>query len=322
MAELPQGTASEKAQAVVEQLLKLASPEKLMSILGGVRQEETGPTRSAFSQRYWDRPDLFADECLRWRVGEGLAPYQREILATLPEKRRVCVRGPRGLGKSFLAAVVVHWFCLTRDKATDFKLGSTASVGRQLTAYLWPEIHKVSRQLRWEKIGRKPYNPKSELLLEKLTLHTGQAFAATATDPATLEGGHASSMAMIFDEAKSIEPAFYDSLEGCFSASEEAYALVISTPGPPVGRFFDIQSGKDGYEDWHVIHVTLDEALDAGRMNREWVEARRGQWGENSFLFQAHVLGEFCAQDEDGVIPAHFIEAAQDRWSERKGKHR
>jgi len=303
-------------EEMARSLLEVATPEEVVGVYHELRQEEMSVSnrRTPFQERYWNDPVAFAHDCLRWGPNEGLAEYQAEILAALPAKKRVCVRGPRGLGKSFIASVMLHWMALTRDAATDWKIGSTASVGRQLKDYLWPEIRKTARRIRWDRVGRTPYDAKTEMLLERLTLTTGHAYAATATDPASMEGGHASSIAMIFDEAKSIDKAFFDALEGCFSTSKEAYALVISTPGRPEGRFYEIQNRKEGYEDWHVIHVTLDRALAAGRIEPEWVESRRRQWGEMSYLFQAHVLGEFCAQQEDGVIPPDWVEVAQSRW--------
>jgi len=121
---------------------------------------------SAPVRRYADDPQAFARECIAWPQGESLADYQEEILANLALHRREAVRGPHGLGKTALAAICVHWFALTRD-GTDWKILTTASVWRQLTVYLWPEIHKWARRLRWEVIGRQPYRTE-ELLVRNL----------------------------------------------------------------------------------------------------------------------------------------------------------
>ena len=62
----------------------------------------------------------------------------------------------------------------------------------------------------------------------------------------------------------------FDAAEGAFSSvgadlDGVGYALAISTPGEPNGRFYDIHARKPGYEDWWVRHVTLAEAIAAGR---------------------------------------------------------
>jgi hypothetical protein len=58
-----------------------------------------------------------------------------------------------------------------------------------------------------------------------------------------------------------------------------------------------------GLEDWHVRHVTLEEAVAAGRISPDWAEQRARQWGRDSALYANRVLGEFHASDEDSVIP-------------------
>jgi hypothetical protein len=42
------------------------------------------------------------------------------------------------------------------------------------------------------------------------------------------------------------------------------------------------------------------------------------QWGEKSAVYQNRVLGEFCATDQDSIIPLSWIEAANERWEQWK----
>jgi hypothetical protein len=258
-------------------------------------------------------------DCFDWR-GQGLATYQEEILSEVTTRKKVSVRGPHGLGKTAIAAWLVLWWGLTRD-GDDWKAPTTASAWRQLTHFLWPEIRKWARRLRWDKMGREPFSPREELLTLKLKLSTGEAFALASTDAALIEGAHAKCLLYVFDEAKRIPPATWDAAEGAFSTAgedttDEALALAISTPGEPSGRFYEIHSRKPGYEDWWVRHVTLEEAIAAGRISREWAEQRKRQWGESSAIYQNRVLGEFAASEEEGIIPLAWVEAANERWFE------
>ena len=278
-----------------------------------------------FRERYRDRPDLFARECVRWRHGEGLAAYQQEILAELVTTRRLAVRSLHGVGKTTVAAIAILWFALTRD-GEDWKCPSTASAWRQLREYLWPEVHKWARRLRWERIGRQPLTENRELLSMAIKLKTGTAFAVACTDPATIEGAHADHLLYIFDEAKIIPDATWDSADGAFMGAgedtpAEALWLALSTPtdtDQPHGRFYDIHARKRGYEDWATKHVTLEEALKAGRVSREKAEERKRQWGEESAVYQAKILGNFPDAGTAGVIPLSWVEAAIERWHERK----
>ncbi len=162
------------------------------------------------------------------------------------------------------------------------------------------------------------FDKRTELLTLNLKLSSGEAFAAASDNYELIEGAHADSLLFLFDEAKAIKPAVFDAAEGALSGggNAEAFALAISTPGEPTGRFYDIHTRKPGYEDWTVKHITLEDAIAAGRISREWAEQRKRQWGEQSAVYQNRVLGEFCASDEDSIIPLSWIEAANERWDQ------
>lgn len=147
-----------------------------------------------------------------------------------------------------------------------------------------------------------------------LKLATGEAFAVASDQAELIEGAHADHLLYIFDEAKAIPDGIFDAAEGAFSGPGEVYALAISTPGEPIGRFYDIHRHKPGYEDWWTRQVTLQEAIQAGRIAQEWAEQRKRQWGESSAVYQNRVAGEFAANDEDSVIPLSWIELANERW--------
>lgn len=283
---------------------KRSTPDKAKTELAGYRND----------------PVAFVHDCFLWREGQGPTAYQDDILASLIASKRVAVRGPHGLGKTALNAWTVLWFALTRDAAgVDWKVPTTASAWRQLSKYLWPEIHKWSHRLRWDKLGRPPFDTRSELLMLGLKLRSGEAFAVASDTPELIEGAHADALLYVFDEAKVIPAATFDAAEGAFSnaggdTSNEALALATSTPGEPNGRFYDIHSHKPGYEDWHTRRVTLEDTIQAGRVSREWADQRARQWGTATAVYQNRVAGEFASSEEDGVIPLAWIEAANDRW--------
>lgn len=264
-------------------------------------------------------PAGWARDIIIWPPGQSLTDYQGDVLAALTEKKRVAVRGPHGLGKTGMAALIVLWFASTRQIARwDWKVITTASAWRHLQVYLWPEIHKWAKRIDWAKLGL-PEWTQYELLDLRIKLADGAASAVASSDPAKIEGAHADSLLYLFDEAKTIPSETWDAVEGAFSGGTpdglpEAFAFAASTPGPPVGRFYDIHARKPGLEDWHVRHVTLHDAIAAGRINAEWAEQRKRQWGEGSALYANRVLGEFHASDEDSVIPLAWVEAAIERW--------
>lgn len=260
----------------------------------------------------WDDPSAWASTNMH---GWDPAWYQTMILRRLATDKKVSVIGPHGMGKTALDAVAVFWFALTREAAgVDWKVVTTAGVWRQLQRYLWPEIHKWSKRLRsplW----------RNALLTTELKLRYGQAFAVASDDPANIEGAHADEILYLIDEAKNVPPDTWDAIEGAMSAGH-AYCLANSTPGKAEGRLYEIHSKRPGYEDWFTYHVTLQDAIDAGRVNATWAEARARQWGVASPVYLNRVLGEFSTTDSDGVIPLEWLEAAQDRWEALNDAHK
>lgn len=263
---------------------------------------------------WFSDPVLFVHECM---PGLELAPYQERILSAVSQGGRVCVRSPHSTGKTTTSAVLVLWHALSRDlSGVDWKCITTSGSHRQLTKFLWPEIHKMARRIRWDRVGRPPLDHRSELLGTELKLVHGAVSSAASSDPALLEGGHADSLLLVLDESKAIPSTVFDALEGALAGRGEVFALSVSTPGEPSGRFYEIQQRKPGLEDWTALHVTLEEATAAGRVDPEWVEQRRRQWGSTSAVFLNRCMGEFASSDEDGIIPLSWVEAAIERWRE------
>ena len=303
--------------------LSEAATKKLLSDAWAEADRRLGlfePMYIRFQERYWSDPVGFIHDCIRWSEGKGPEEYQDDVLSRLVKHRRECVRSLHGAGKTAAAAWAILWFALTRD-GRDWKIVTTASVGRQLYKYLWPEVHKWIRMLRWDVIGRGPFDQNDEQLTFSLKLSTGEAFAVACKESAYIEGAHADHLMYVFDEAKLIPDNTWDAAEGAFSGAgddmpTEALAFAISTPGPPSGRFYEIQTRRPGFADWDVRHIKKEDAIAAGRVSREWVEARKAQWGEKSSIYRNRVEGEFAAGEEEGVIPLAWVERANDTWED------
>lgn len=204
----------------------------------------------------------------------------------------------------------------------DVKVVTTASAWRQLTYYLWPEIRKWAQVAKWGKLENGTqirYN--KELLEYSIKMPSKEAFPVASNNPSLIEGAHASTIIYVFDEAKAIPDGTWDAAEGAFSTGN-CYALAISTPGESSGRFYDIHSRKPGYEDWTCRHVTLEEAIAAGRVDQKWADDRKAQWGEDSPVYLNRVLGEFSKNDPHALIPLAWVEEANERWHAVDGKGR
>lgn len=295
-------------------------PSTLEELVQSVHIDISGSSEYKRFQRTYSRDRIAFVYDVMPEAAKSLAFYQEEMLGEFDNGvTRLAVRGPHGLGKTFVAAILVHHGILTAEE--DAKVPTTASAWRQLEKYLWPEIRKLERYIAWHVVGRPAYNRVTEFfqLSIKLIDRGVEAFALASDDHTTLEGAHAKRILFVFDEAKTIPAPTWDALEGAFSSEGldeeyEALAFAISTPGDPAGRFYDIHSGAPGYDDWTTKHVTVDDAIKAGRISGYWVEQRRKQWGEESAVFQNRVLGEFSDNSDEGMIPLSWIRKAIERW--------
>lgn len=297
--------AERKREAVLELIAKRQKVERIE------RRRNSG--RLEF---YAANPAAWVTDSIEWPKRRAVAPYQLESLQSLADNHRFALRGPRGLGKTTTASLAVLWFALTREYLErDWKILTTAGVLRHLTRALWPEIHKWAPRVRGG-LYLPPVVDK-QLLTASLQMKHGQAYGAVAKNPDLIEGAHADEILILIDEAKSVPEAIWDALEGALTGEEGQYALALSTPGQPAGRFYEIHQGK--HTDWAARAVTHDEAIAAGRISRKWFEARRGSWGETSALFKQQALGDFAADDENAIVPLSWVESAMERWHAWRG---
>jgi len=291
-------------------------------IRGALRQrgqghlDPLGATTSA--KRYWNDPVGFAREILGFdQPDRQLARYQADVLEGLAASptARVAMRSPRGCGKTVTGAVAVLWFAFTRTPE-DWRVITTAGVGRQLD-YLWQELHNAASRARWDLIGRTVPRSRDELMRRSISLAGGFANSVSVSNPSAIEGVHGKHCLIIYDEAYAIDEPVWDSLWGTFlHVAEEKLALAISIPGPPSGTYYDICRGV--VPGWQVRAVTLEEAVQEGRMDPEEVDRLRAIYGVDSPVYRSHVLGEFALL-EDGLIPFPWVERAFDLWAERYG---
>lgn len=285
------------------------------------KQERLAYERRRLAEQWADNPVQWVTDCVLFPDDGTLADYQHAALTSLGTDRRTAVRGPRGSGKTMPAALAFWWFATTRElMGVDWKIPTTAGSWDQIRRFLWPEIHKWYRQINWSAVGLARPRKGRDLLTYELKLTYGEGFGRATDDPDLIEGAHASHMLVIVDEGKAVPDPIWDAIEGYFANPGEHYIFALSTPGAAVGRFHDIHTRRPGYEDWTPIHVTISQAIAAGRVTQKWADERLKQWGAASMPYRTYVLAEF-AGEEDGVIPMAWIEAAMGRYGkDEKGE--
>jgi len=264
--------------------------------------------------RYIDDPVAFVEDVLHAKPD----PWQRRALKVLSNHRKVGVKSAHGVGKSTLVAWSILWYDATHPFC---KIPTTApNFERQVRAVLWAEVHKWYRQ--------------SPLLQEHFQLdsvrlykrdHKEEWFAvgfsveneAEEGEAKTMEGFHADHIMAAIDEAKGVADSVYESIKGALTGPSTRWIIASTPPLNRAGSFVkiflktkkeDTCDGNCGLPDcnkWVLITVT---AAESPRHTKEWIEDRKKEWGEDSALYKAKVLGEIPDVDEDLFLPIQIME--------------
>lgn len=241
------------------------------------------------------------------RDGHGRSGYwsrQKEICKSVVDYPVTLVPTGNGVGKSFLAAGLLHWFLFTRPGSL---VVATAPTQVQLEEVLWKEVERAYNGARIPLGGRLLRSPL------KVDLGAGwQALAYSTNKVERFSGHHATDLFAILDEASGISDEIYEAISSLNPSRE----LLLGNPLRPSGTFYDRCHSNSPLS--NVIRISSLESphIDLprspwGLADRTWIEKARSDYGENSLWWTCHVLGEFPDSGVDSVIPGSWLEIAR-----------
>lgn len=223
---------------------------------------------------------------------------------------RVSLKSFHGAGKTRCAALAAIWFFMTRKDAIVI---ITAPVEQQVKDRIFGEIAKLVKQSNFYQQLAKGL---TTMRLE-MPGHGEYWFiqGRVSNKPVNVEGYHAPNILFIVDEAKGVPYSVFQAFEGALTNAEgDVRVLLISTPSiNPSGYFYDTWKSKRMNGMYKLVNVGLN---DTKRVSPEWRAARAREWGENSPVYQARVLGEFPDNAEGTLYPAQLVEPAVEREME------
>jgi hypothetical protein len=153
-------------------------------------------------------------------------------------------------------------------------------------------------------------------------LDTRSPIMCFATDePGKAEGYHplryGAKMALFESEAKTVPDSIYNAQNKCTGYTHRA---IVSTPGLPMGHFFDIDSMaiprdeiRKGYKKTAIDYVQyLVTAYQCPHISRSYIEQMKRDLpgGELGAAFKSQVLAEFGTTDEMVAIPFIYVKKA------------
>jgi len=213
----------------------------------------------------------------------------------------ISIRACQGPGKTFGAAVLMHWF----NFAFPGRIVATAPKIQQVTSRLWNEFRKVAER------AAPGYRELFEVGATSITWAGDPkwfAVAETGAQPENLQGFHDKYIMVIADEASGVDEAIFPVLRGALSTGVVPIGLLIGNPTQNIGTFYDSHMREDVRRDFYTMHVSI---ANSKRVSREWADAMIRSYGNDSPAVRVRVYGEFADSGEGQLIPLLWISNAR-----------
>ena len=240
---------------------------------------------------------------------------QLQMVRAVRDHNRVAVVGANGTGKDWQSARIMLWWMATRSPAICVVLGPTH---RQVSDIVWKEARsaylttrysgglggQMYRTARWEFDDRK------------------YAVGFSTDNEYNIQGFHSPNLLVILTEAHNIEQSHIDAVKRL----NPARMLLTGNAFASSGEFYDAFHG--GADLYHTISISaadtpniqMGREVIPGMVTAQQIEERRKEWGEDSALYIASVLGRFPDNLEDAIVPRSLLMDAVERQLEPEGE--
>jgi phage terminase large subunit len=261
---------------------------------------------------YAGNPVGFAND----RLGFYAWSKQREIMESVRDHERTAVRACHGPGKTATAAQLVLAFLA--EYPGNSRVVTTAPTWTQVADLLWREIRAaVGHAHAKQQLTAWPVPNATKLDLGEQWFAIGHS-----TDrPERFQGHHADHLLLVVDEASGVHELIFEAAEG-FLTAEGSRVLLLGNPTQTGGAFHRAFTTERAL--WNCIHISAyDCPNETGEIvpahvaralpRKGWAEERRKAWGEESWIYQVRVLGNFAKNTKDAVFNLGEVEEAQRR---------
>jgi len=261
-------------------------------------------------------PDPYINDPAGWvqdKLKNHLWSKQVEILESVRDNRYTAVKACHGPGKSFTAARAVCWWLDRHELGSAFAV-TTAPSWPQVEAILWREIIRAHRHGKLKgRITRECHWYMGEGRSDEELIAMGRKPADY--DEQAFQGIHARYVLIVIDEACGVPPALVDAAKTLMT-NPYARILAIGNPDDPATWFADACKPGSGWNTitipvWSTPNFTDEQIPDDLRLDlpsEEWVEERRGDWGEGSNYWTSKVEAEFPDVSDEFLISPAMIQ--------------
>nr|DAY43399.1 MAG TPA: large terminase [Caudoviricetes sp.] len=212
---------------------------------------------------------------------------------------------------SRLSATLVNWWVDTHP-VDDTTVVTTATNWKQVRNVLWKEIPRVKAAAGVE--GR--INSNAEWKGEGRKDPVAFGMKPDDKDESGFQGVHDQYVLVVLDEAGGISKEIFTAADA-ITTNKHARILAIANPNDPSCYMAEVYKQQLRLPEeerlWNIIQFGAYESPNftgevvplevATRLvQKEWVEARKREWGEDDPRFVARVLGQFPDVSDDGLF--------------------
>ena len=264
-------------------------------------------TIDAYDSRYFDNPELWAEEML----GVFLWSKQKEIINSVANNRKTVVKAAHDVGKTYIAAVAVLAFLMTRVPS---KVITTAPTWRQVTNVLWREINHIFANYAGPKgFPGKPLKTSLDIDAEWF------AMGISPKSDVNTQGFHQKNILVVVDEAPGVRREVINALDS-LTTTAGARVLWIGNPLESGGHFYEAFSDPSwtkkkitAFDSPNFTGEAVPQELKDKLVSPIWVEEKKNEWGENHPLYVSRVLGEFPPAGDNQLITLSLCEESVNR---------
>lgn len=250
---------------------------------------------------YLARPEQFMKQELGWSPWDK----QTEILHSIRDNKETFVKSCNSAGKTWLAAGIVLYWIMTRKG----KVITTAPTWRQVREVLWAKVGAQCAKV--PELGVKPLQTRLEIEPDWF------ASGLSTRQPDKFQGYHGNVL-IVVDEASGVEdPEIWAAIDGNLTDHKHDRLLAIGNPTDPTGVFAaKCKVPERGLRNIITIsaydtpNVIAGESVIPGLITKEFVDQKRREWGENSPLYLARILGEFPKTGVQSLFPLAWMDRA------------
>ena len=242
----------------------------------------------------------------------GGDPWSRqvEIARAVEASPLVVVRSANAVGKDWVAARLALWWVYAR-RGLALVTGPTE---RQVREVVMGEVARA--------FGKAKDLPGE---LYQMALRLGREekagiLAFTSTEASRLTGFHSPRVLAVLTEAQGVGDFAWEGLLACATGSEDRL-LAVGNPLQPSGRFYSVSRPRSGWISLRIAadeHPNLREARTVipGGPSPEFAARIAREYGRQSGVYMARVLGEFPDEGEESLYRRSWVEAANEWWAD------